>query len=156
MRKWPDLPERLSNGDLPISRKVSYHVCCASMNHRVVLNIFRQMKVGASLESDLRRSKIMRSIIDDPGNFPKTYNPPAPERLVGKNAGPMGTVIMFDANQASHIAYSSPGMNIIILFLICVTIGLGRARVHRLCHCSKGSQTLVSLSTSFLVTVTFA
>lgn len=61
------------------------------------------MKVGASLESDLRRSKIMRSIIDDPQNFPKTYTPPAPERLVGKNAGPMGTVIMFDANQVCRV-----------------------------------------------------
>ena len=59
------------------------------------------MKVGASLESDLRRSKIMRSIIDDPNNFPNNYVPPSPERLVGKNAGPMGTVIMFDANQVS-------------------------------------------------------
>ncbi|KAF8521830.1 mandelate racemase/muconate lactonizing enzyme [Gautieria morchelliformis] len=65
-----------------------------------------KMKVGASLESDLRRSKIMRSIIDDPRNFPKNYIPPAPERLVGKNAGPMGTVIMFDANQVWDVQES--------------------------------------------------
>jgi L-fuconate dehydratase len=59
------------------------------------------MKVGASLESDLRRSKIMRSVIDDPRNFPADYTPPEPGRLVGKNAGPNGTVLMFDANQVN-------------------------------------------------------
>ncbi|KAF8580604.1 mandelate racemase/muconate lactonizing enzyme [Ramaria rubella] len=65
-----------------------------------------KMKVGVSLESDLRRSKIMRSIIDNPSNFPSNYTPPAPERLVGKNAGPMGTVIMFDANQVWDVQES--------------------------------------------------
>jgi L-fuconate dehydratase len=29
------------------------------------------MKVGANVESDLRRGKVIRSVIDDPGNVPE-------------------------------------------------------------------------------------
>ncbi|KIJ57286.1 hypothetical protein M422DRAFT_23347 [Sphaerobolus stellatus SS14] len=65
-----------------------------------------KMKVGANLDSDLRRSKIMRSIIDDPNNFPSNYVSPPLERLRGKNAGAMGTVLMFDANQVWDVQES--------------------------------------------------
>ncbi|GBE83760.1 L-galactonate dehydratase [Sparassis crispa] len=60
-----------------------------------------KMKVGADRDSDLRRGKIMRSIIDDPQYLPsghKARDPNSPE-LVGKNAGPTGSVLMIDANQ---------------------------------------------------------
>ncbi|KAI0915920.1 hypothetical protein AcV5_003394 [Taiwanofungus camphoratus] len=60
-----------------------------------------KMKVGADLESDLRRGKIMRSIIDDPKYLPEGRRPQDPNSpaLVGKNAGPTGSVLMIDANQ---------------------------------------------------------
>jgi L-fuconate dehydratase len=73
-----------------------------------------KMKVGADLADDLRRGKLIRSIIDDP----QWYHPPGdPEfarrrrlpadgggggggpELAGKNAGPTGAVLMIDANQ---------------------------------------------------------
>ncbi|KZT02985.1 enolase C-terminal domain-like protein [Laetiporus sulphureus 93-53] len=60
-----------------------------------------KMKVGADRDSDLRRGKIIRSIIDDPQYLPagkKPRDPNSPE-LVGKNAGPTGSVLMIDANQ---------------------------------------------------------
>ncbi|KAG9313383.1 enolase C-terminal domain-like protein [Chiua virens] len=60
-----------------------------------------KMKVGADVESDLRRGKIIRSIIDDPQYLPpgsKGRDPMSPE-LRGKNAGPAGAVLMIDANQ---------------------------------------------------------
>jgi L-fuconate dehydratase len=53
------------------------------------------MKVGTNRESDLRRGKIIRSVIDDPANA----KPRDPATLVGKNAGPTGNVLMIDANQ---------------------------------------------------------
>ncbi|TRM62325.1 enolase C-terminal domain-like protein [Schizophyllum amplum] len=59
-----------------------------------------KMKVGADQASDVRRGKIIRSIIDDP-----QYLPPGGGRdpnsleLQGKNAGPTGAVFMIDANQ---------------------------------------------------------
>lgn len=59
------------------------------------------MKVGADVESDLRRGLIIRSIIDDPLYLPpgsKGRDPNSPE-LHGKNAGPTGAVLMIDANQ---------------------------------------------------------
>lgn len=59
------------------------------------------MKVGADIESDLRRGLIIRSIIDDPQYLPpgsKSRDPNSPE-LQGKNAGPTGAVLMIDANQ---------------------------------------------------------
>jgi len=60
-----------------------------------------KMKVGADRDSDLRRGKIIRSIIDDPQYLPegsKGRDPNSAE-LVGKNAGPTGAVFMIDANQ---------------------------------------------------------
>lgn len=60
-----------------------------------------KMKVGADRASDLRRGKIIRSIIDDPTHLPagvKPRDPNGPD-LVGKNAGPTGCVLMIDANQ---------------------------------------------------------
>ncbi|GAA5878887.1 hypothetical protein JCM16303_007220 [Sporobolomyces ruberrimus] len=57
-----------------------------------------KVKVGADVEMDKRRLAIVRSIIDDPKECegrPK----PSPESLVGKNAGPTGSVLMIDANQ---------------------------------------------------------
>ncbi|KAH8829281.1 enolase C-terminal domain-like protein [Flagelloscypha sp. PMI_526] len=60
-----------------------------------------KMKVGANQADDLRRGKIIRSIIDDPqylpaGSTPKTADDPS---VKGKNAGPLGAVFMIDANQ---------------------------------------------------------
>ncbi|KAL4079475.1 enolase C-terminal domain-like protein [Scleroderma citrinum] len=60
-----------------------------------------KMKVGTDLASDLRRGKLVRSIIDDPQFLPQGSegrNPNSPE-LQGKNAGPTGAVLMIDANQ---------------------------------------------------------
>ncbi|KAK7680186.1 hypothetical protein QCA50_016695 [Cerrena zonata] len=67
-----------------------------------------KMKVGADREMDLRRGKMIRSIIDDPQYLPagqKARDPNAPE-LVGKNAGPTGSVIMMDANQVWDVEES--------------------------------------------------
>jgi L-fuconate dehydratase len=71
------------------------------------------MKVGADLADDLRRGKLIRSIIDDSRWQRQRYPPPGdPElasarrlpsaddpALAGKNAGPTGAVLMIDANQ---------------------------------------------------------
>ncbi|KAG8999273.1 hypothetical protein FRB94_006258 [Tulasnella sp. JGI-2019a] len=62
-----------------------------------------KMKVGANFEDDQRRARLIRSIIDDPKSFPPGYQPPPPAALEGKNAGPMGCVLMMDANQVWDI-----------------------------------------------------
>ena len=56
------------------------------------------MKVGADPTADLRRGKIIRSVIDNPEFAIKSRDPHSPD-LVGKNAGPTGCVLMIDANQ---------------------------------------------------------
>ncbi|KAJ3727182.1 enolase C-terminal domain-like protein [Lentinula guzmanii] len=60
-----------------------------------------KMKVGADQANDLRRGKIIRSIIDDPQYLPAGTLPrdPNSEDLKDKNAGPTGSVLMIDANQ---------------------------------------------------------
>ncbi|ESK84130.1 mandelate racemase muconate lactonizing protein, partial [Moniliophthora roreri MCA 2997] len=60
-----------------------------------------KMKVGADQASDLRRGKIIRSIIDDPQYLPPDHKSrdPNSNELKGKNAGPTGAVLMIDANQ---------------------------------------------------------
>jgi len=58
-----------------------------------------KMKVGLDYVSDLRRGRIIRSIIDDPSHLPANRIDPDPCSLVGKNAGPTGNVFMIDANQ---------------------------------------------------------
>jgi len=60
-----------------------------------------KMKVGADLANDLRRGKLIRSIIDDPQFLPLGVKPrdPKSRELRGKNAGPTGAVLMIDANQ---------------------------------------------------------
>ncbi|THH27444.1 hypothetical protein EUX98_g6744 [Antrodiella citrinella] len=67
---------------------------------RAGFNHFK-MKVGADRDSDLRRGTIIRSIIDDPQYLPAGHKPRDPNGpdLVGKNAGPTGSVLMIDANQ---------------------------------------------------------
>lgn len=60
------------------------------------------MKVGSDFESDLRRGKLIRSVIDDPQYFPRHKDPRDPE-LKGKNAGPTGAVLMIDANQVWEV-----------------------------------------------------
>lgn len=59
------------------------------------------MKVGADQANDLRRGKIIRSIIDDPQYLPAGSEPRDPNStsLKRKNAGPTGAVLMIDANQ---------------------------------------------------------
>lgn len=59
------------------------------------------MKVGSDFESDLRRGKLIRSVIDDPQYLPEGKGPRDPNspELEGKNAGPTGAVLMIDANQ---------------------------------------------------------
>jgi L-fuconate dehydratase len=61
-----------------------------------------KMKVGADLADDLRRGRLIRSIIDDPQYLPDGHQPerhPESPALQGKNAGPTGAVLMIDANQ---------------------------------------------------------
>jgi L-alanine-DL-glutamate epimerase-like enolase superfamily enzyme len=58
-----------------------------------------KMKVGTDLKDDLRRGKMIRSIIDDPAHYPSGFKDPSSPELVGKNAGPTGAVLMIDANQ---------------------------------------------------------
>ena len=60
-----------------------------------------KMKVGADLADDIRRGKLIRSIIDDSQYLPPGVSPrdPDSEELRGKNAGPTGAVLMIDANQ---------------------------------------------------------
>ena len=59
------------------------------------------MKVGADQADDVRRGKLIRSLIDDPQFLPTGVKPrdPNSEDLRGKNAGPTGAVLMIDANQ---------------------------------------------------------
>lgn len=57
-----------------------------------------KVKVGADLADDRRRLALVRSIIDDPKECEGRPVPRA-ETLVGKNAGPTGSVLMIDANQ---------------------------------------------------------
>ncbi|KDQ08660.1 hypothetical protein BOTBODRAFT_37810 [Botryobasidium botryosum FD-172 SS1] len=56
-----------------------------------------KMKVGADIENDLRRGRLIRSIIDDPAEQRRPA--PDPASIIGKNAGPTGAVLMIDANQ---------------------------------------------------------
>lgn len=64
-----------------------------------------KLKVGASLEDDKRRLKLLRSIVDNPKEMPASFKPKDdPERkkaLVGKNAdsSETGVTVMIDANQ---------------------------------------------------------
>ncbi|KIM37219.1 hypothetical protein M413DRAFT_448713 [Hebeloma cylindrosporum] len=59
-----------------------------------------KMKVGADQADDIRRGKLIRSIIDDSQYLPPGVSPrdPDSEELRGKNAGPTGAVLMIDAN----------------------------------------------------------
>ncbi|WVR05016.1 hypothetical protein IAU60_002028 [Kwoniella sp. DSM 27419] len=57
-----------------------------------------KLKVGADPEDDLRRGRLIRSIIDDKANLPKD-RVIDPATIEGKNAGPAGCVLMVDANQ---------------------------------------------------------
>lgn len=63
-------------------------------------NVFK-LKVGADAQDDLRRGKLIRSIIDDPKNFPADWKAVDPKSIEGKNAGPTGCVLMVDANRKS-------------------------------------------------------
>jgi len=69
---------------------------------RAGFNHFK-MKVGADLANDLRRGRLIRSIIDDPAQYlpgdPEPARLPGSAALAGKNAGPTGAVLMIDANQ---------------------------------------------------------
>ncbi|EGO29446.1 hypothetical protein SERLADRAFT_445265 [Serpula lacrymans var. lacrymans S7.9] len=58
-----------------------------------------KMKVGSDLAADLRRGKIIRSIIDDPQYLPRTASGQSGHVTEGRNAGPTGAVLMVDANQ---------------------------------------------------------
>jgi len=57
-----------------------------------------KMKVGANVDDDLRRGKLIRSIINDP-QYVVTKHDLQSTSLEGKNAGPTGSVLMIDANQ---------------------------------------------------------
>ncbi|KAF7296937.1 MR-MLE domain-containing protein [Mycena indigotica] len=57
------------------------------------------MKVGADPADDLRRGKLIRSLIDNPTPLPPNHAPSPPESIAGKNAGPTGAVLIIDANQ---------------------------------------------------------
>jgi hypothetical protein len=72
-----------------------------------------KIKVGVDLKDDLRRGKLIRSIIDDPQWQRQRAPPPDDPELASagllsagddpalarKNAGPTGVVLMIDANQ---------------------------------------------------------
>ncbi|KAH6917857.1 mandelate racemase/muconate lactonizing enzyme [Coprinopsis sp. MPI-PUGE-AT-0042] len=60
-----------------------------------------KMKVGANQADDVRRGKLIRSIIDDPQYLPAGAPPrdPNSEALRGKNASATGAVLMIDSNQ---------------------------------------------------------
>jgi len=62
-----------------------------------------KLKVGSDRADDLRRCKLIRSIIDDPQYYlpdaPDAARLPGSPALAGKNAGPAGAVLMIDANQ---------------------------------------------------------
>jgi len=62
-----------------------------------------KLKVGSDRADDLRRCRLIRSIIDDPQYYPTDGPDPArlpgSPALAGKNAGPAGAVLMIDANQ---------------------------------------------------------
>lgn len=75
----------------------------ASLTKEAILHGFNhfKMKVGADQADDLRRGKLIRSLIDDPSLLPpgtKARDSNSAE-LKGKNAGPTGAVLMIDANQ---------------------------------------------------------
>jgi L-fuconate dehydratase len=57
-----------------------------------------KLKVGADVDDDLRRGRLIRSIIDNPANIPE-HRKVDPKTVVGKNAGPTGCVLMVDSNQ---------------------------------------------------------
>lgn len=63
-----------------------------------------KLKVGGDFQDDVRRLQLVRSIIDDPKECAGRAAVP-PETVVGKNAGPTGSVLMIDANQgeAFHV-----------------------------------------------------
>lgn len=83
----------LGNSDEKLSR-LTKEAVSAGFNHF-------KMKVGADQANDLRRGKLVRSIIDDPQFLPLGVKPrdPKSRELRGKNAGPTGAVLMIDANQ---------------------------------------------------------
>jgi L-fuconate dehydratase len=63
-----------------------------------------KLKVGANVEDDLRRGRVIREIIDDPKNLPEWREKITPESVAGKNASAAGTVLMVDANQVWDVA----------------------------------------------------
>ena len=70
------------------------------------------VKVGDSVEMDSRRLALVRSIIDDPKEC-QGRPVPTPESLVGKNAGPTGSVLMIDANQVwKYVRVKPPVFNL--------------------------------------------
>ena len=83
----------LGYSDEKISRLIKEAIS-AGFNHF-------KIKVGADQANDLRRGKLIRSIIDDPQFLPFGVKPrdPKSRELQGKNAGPTGAVLMIDANQ---------------------------------------------------------
>lgn len=52
------------------------------------------MKVGISIEDDLKRAKAIRDIIDDPKQQPKYINID-PKSIENKNAGPTGKIYFY-------------------------------------------------------------
>lgn len=59
-----------------------------------------KMKVGASVQDDLRRGKMIRSIIDDPQYLPPSSKNAGSPSVRDKNASEKtGAVLMIDANQ---------------------------------------------------------
>ncbi|KAF9528656.1 hypothetical protein CPB83DRAFT_813577 [Crepidotus variabilis] len=72
-----------------------------------------KLKVGNNLADDLRRAKLIRSLIDDPVHLTeeeraKVSDPSSPRNphhpsLSGKNPGPTGCVLMVDANQVWEV-----------------------------------------------------
>lgn len=108
-------------------------------------NVFK-LKVGADLEDDLRRARLVRSIIDDPANMPKDRKPIDPASIEGKNAGPTGCVLMVDANR------TSTSLNLSMSVLTCRR-GMGCPSSYRVHEAFQGPQRLVHRGGSLLPVV---
>jgi L-fuconate dehydratase len=106
-----------------------------------------KMKVGADQADDLRRGKLIRSLIDDPSLLPsgtKARDPESPE-LKGKNAGPTGAVLMIDANQVWDVRQAIDyvkGLEAIKPWYINICLSASLLiyftyQVHRRAHCAR-------------------
>ena len=63
------------------------------------IHSLRQQRVGASVNSDHRRGKITRLVIDDLANLPEGRTPPKSSSVERKDAAQTGNLLIIDGNQ---------------------------------------------------------